>query len=236
LRQRSPGVGDRAVGEGTPTNLAEGAVLTRLIARVASTAHGRFIFGRRVRRLAAHVSAVIPIGARTVIDVGCGDGSIALEVLRRRPELEIRGLETRARPQSGIPTREYDGASVPFDDASQDVVLLVDVLHHAEDPFRLLSEAARVARRAVVIKDHFADPWLGGRRLAIMDWAGNVGHGVPLLNRYWSRTEWQRILDEAGLQVHEQHERLGLYPLPLRWLFETGLHFVVCLTPRRERR
>jgi SAM-dependent methyltransferase len=210
-------------------------VPARLLARLTSAAHGRLVFGRRVRMVATHVAAVIPTGARTVLDLGCGDGSIALEVMRRRPKLEINGLETRARPECGIPMQEYDGVMVPSGDATYDVVMLIDVLHHADDPTALLGEAARVARRAVIIKDHFADPWLGEWRLGAMDWAGNVGHGVALLNRYWTRSEWQREFDRAGLDVGAQQERLGLYPLPVRWLFETGLHFVSRLTPTRAR-
>ena len=98
-----------------------------------------------------------------------------------------------------------------------------------------MAGSSRVARRAVIIKDHFSDPWLGAWRLRAMDWAGNVGHGVALLNRYWTRSEWQREFDRAGLDVGAQQERLGLYPLPVRWLFETGLHFVSRLTPTRAR-
>lgn len=95
----------------------------------------------------------------------------------------------------------------------------------------LLREAARVARKAVLIKDHLADPWLGATRLGLMDWVGNIGHGVPLRNGYWTRAQWDDAFAEAKLHERERRERLELYPAPARWLFETGLHFVSRLSP-----
>ena len=47
----------------------------------------------------------------------------------------------------------FDGKSIPFDDSSFDVALLLTVLHHCHDPDRLLGEASRVARQVFVIED-----------------------------------------------------------------------------------
>jgi SAM-dependent methyltransferase len=201
------------------------------IGGVASSLHGRLVFGRRVRVLASHLAALVPSGATTVLDVGCGDGTLALGMTALRPELRPSGLEVRARPTTAIPVTEFDGRSIPLDDCSHDVVMLVDVLHHAEDPTLLIVEAARVARRAVIIKDHLADPWLGNLRLRAMDWVGNIGHGVDLRNAYWTRAEWNTAFTHARLREEERRERLGLYPVAARWLFETGLHFVSRLAP-----
>lgn len=205
-----------------------------LIGSATSAVHGKLIFGRRVRVLAAHAAALVPSDARSVVDVGCGDGTLAQLILARRSDLEISGLEIRARPVTAIPVQEFDGRILPLDDASRDVVLMVDVLHHAEDPQLLLREAARVARTAVIIKDHLSDPWLGHQRLGVMDWVGNIGHGVPLRNGYWSRAEWSDAFARAELHERERRERLGLYPAPTRWLFETGLHFMSRLQPEHR--
>jgi SAM-dependent methyltransferase len=176
-----------------------------------------------------HVAALVPSDASTIVDLGCGDGTLARGMTSYRPDLDLRGLEIHARPSTAIPVAEFDGETLPLDDRSTDVVMMVDMLHHSEDPHRLLREAARVARRAVIVKDHLRDPWLGTPRLRLMDWAGNVGHGVALRNRYWSRDEWKEAFARLGLVETERREQLGLYPTPVRWLFETGLHFVTRL-------
>src|SRR5207244_11235162 len=52
-----------------------------------------------------------------------------------------------------IEVRPFDGDTIPYEDGSFDVALLVDVVHHADHPLELLSEARRVARSCLVIKD-----------------------------------------------------------------------------------
>jgi SAM-dependent methyltransferase len=169
---------------------------------------------------------MIPHGVTTLLDVGCGDGTLAHSIVQRRPELETTGVEIRARPHTAIPVREFDGRILPFADRSRDIVILVDVLHHAEDPTLLLREAGRVAAHGVIIKDHVTGAWLSHERLRLMDWVGNIGHGVPLRYAYWSPEQWRDTLREIGLREVERRERLGLYGGALGWLFERRLHFV----------
>ena len=204
---------------------------SRVLTTVTTALHSRLIFGRRVRALAENIAAMIPQGVRTVLDVGCGDGTLARAIMQIRPELDIAGVEIRARPQTAIPVREFDGRVLPFADRSYDLVMMVDVLHHAEEPTFLIRETARVAARAVIIKDHLTGAWLSQERLRLMDWVGNIGHGVPLRYAYWSPDQWRDAFSHTGLSEVERRDRLGLYRAPLRWLFERRLHFVSRLVP-----
>lgn len=206
-------------------------MLSAMLSRVTTTLHSRLIFGRRVQALAEHLAGMIPSGATTLLDVGCGDGTLARSVVERRPELRARGVEIRARPHTAIPVQEFDGRILPFPDRSHDIVLLVDVLHHADDALLLVREAGRVAAREVIIKDHLTGTWLSHERLRLMDWVGNIGHGVPLRYAYWSPEEWRTAFAQAGLREVERRERLGLYGPVLRWLFERRLHFISRLAP-----
>jgi SAM-dependent methyltransferase len=201
------------------------------LSRVTTNLHGRLIFGRRVRSLAENIAAMLPGDAKTLLDVGCGDGTLARSIVDRRPGLRATGVEIRARPHTAIPVQEFDGRILPYADDSHDLVMLVDVLHHADDPLILVREAARVAARAVIIKDHLTGAWLSHERLRLMDWVGNIGHGVPLRYAYWSPAEWKSAFAQAGLREVERRERLGLYGPVLRWFFERRLHFISCLVP-----
>lgn len=187
--------------------------------------HGAYVHTRRVRVLSQHLARFFPRNA-SVLDVGCGDGQLAARLIALRPDLTIHGLDVLARPRSAIPVRLFDGAEIPYERASVDVVLMVDVLHHTDDPTVLLREAARVARSAVLVKDHLREG-LGARvTLRAMDWVGNARHGVRLPYNYWSRAQWASAFDKLGLVVERWESALGLYPKPAGWLFDRSLHFV----------
>jgi SAM-dependent methyltransferase len=192
--------------------------------------HGEYVIGRRARVLADHLSGFIPEGC-SVLDVGCGDGLIDRLIMGSRPDVRIRGIDTIVRPSTQIPVDGYDGTTIPHSDGAFDVVMLVDVLHHEARPNRVLDEAVRVARRAVVIKDVMLRGWLAGPTLQFMDRIANERHGVALPATYWTPQEWQRAIREAGLSVELWHDRIGLYPPPASWLFERSFHFVSRLVP-----
>lgn len=190
--------------------------------------HGRHIHRRRVKALSDHLVELIPPGAHA-LDVGCGDGSLASLIMQRRPDITVSGIDVLIRHQTRIPIAKFNGQEIPYDDASFDVVMFVDVLHHTEDPMTLLREAARVARQSVIIKDHTRDGLLAGPTLRFMDQVGNARFGVALTYNYWPRQKWQVAFETLGLRTGVWKTKLGLYPRPASWLFDRTLHFVARL-------
>lgn len=195
---------------------------------VIGRAHAGMVFGRRVQVLARAMAELLPDGRQRVLDVGCGDGSIARAVMDLRPDVAIEGIDVLVRPETHVPVTEFDGSRIPHGDRSFDAVMFVDVLHHTDDATVLLREAARVAP-AVVIKDHLADGVLAGPTLRLMDWVGNAHHGVVLPYDYWRKARWDRAFAEVGLRPEVWRTDVGLYPPPATWLFDRGLHVVTRL-------
>jgi len=196
---------------------------------ILNATHGKLVFDRRVRVLSEVLAATLPKDAR-VLDVGTGDGSIAANIMKRRADLTIEGVDVFERPTTHIPVTVFDGTHLPFGDRSFNCVLFVDVLHHTDDASVLVREAARVANNGVVIKDHLLEGMFAGPTLRFMDWVGNRGHDVVLPYNYLPRTRWNQIFSGAGLQVDAWRGELGLYPDPASWLFDRQLHFVARLT------
>jgi SAM-dependent methyltransferase len=195
--------------------------------------HERWVHGRRVRVLSDALAALLPRDAR-VLDVGCGDGFIDKLVMERRPDLEISGIDVvMRRSETHIPVEPFDGTTIPYDDGSMDVVMLVDVLHHTETPVDLLREALRVSRDGLVLKDvTTGDPdRLAKATLTGMDWVGNARHDVPLPYNFFTREQWRAAFDELGVVESERRERFGLYPWPATLLFERRMHFACRLRP-----
>jgi SAM-dependent methyltransferase len=134
------------------------------------------------------------------------------------------------RPQTLIPVVPFDGRTIPYPAGAFDVVMFVDVLHHTEDPIVLLREAKRVARQAIVIKDHTKDGVLSGPTLRFMDWVGNSHHGVVLPYNYWTQNQWEQAMTDLQLAAATWNADVGLYPWPANHLFDRSLHFVAKLT------
>lgn len=197
-------------------------------AKLVGKAHAKLVFGRRISVL-AEVLAKYLCPSQTVLDIGCGDGSIGALLQQQITGLDVSGVETHLRPECKIACRPYDGSSLPFPDVSFDVCLLVDVLHHTSDVRGLLKEASRVSRQYVLIKDHLDENFLDHATLKLMDWVGNRPHGVRLTYNYQSREAWQQHFAEAGLRKVSWTEEVPLYPAPVSWVAERHLHFVALL-------
>ena len=191
-------------------------------------AHGKAVFKRRIAVLSRAIADFLPKNAK-VLDIGCGSGTLAKAVMVLRPDVSFEGIDVLVRPNTDIPVKEYDGYNIPAPDGHYDVALFVDVLHHTDDPSRLVAEARRVAK-SVVIKDHNRDGLFANATLRFMDWVGNAAHGVRLPYNYLSSSEWRRLWSDRGLRIDRSVDELGLYPTPFGWLFDRKLHFVARLS------
>jgi ubiquinone/menaquinone biosynthesis C-methylase UbiE len=113
--------------------------------------------GGLYRRVAAEVVAGLTRGA--VLDVGCGPGTLALELARRAPGLTITGVDISAdmvaaartaAAQAGLGAQlrfeVADGAALPFPDGSADLVVSTLSMHHWERKAAVLADLARVVR------------------------------------------------------------------------------------------
>ena len=211
--------------------LIEGDAILRM--SLLDAIHGRHVLERRARVLSERLAGALPPAVQ-VLDVGCGDGLLDRLIMEKRPDVSIEGLDVLLRPQAHIPVSMFDGRTIPRADASYDMVMFVDVLHHTEDPLVLLREAVRVARDGLLVKDHCLDGWLAGPTLRFMDRVGNARHRVALPFNYWPEARWREAFATLGLDVATFDRRIGLYPPPADWVFGRGLHFIGCLKQRRN--
>jgi ArsR family transcriptional regulator len=119
-----------------------------------------------------------------VADLGCGEGYLSIEAARwatrviavdRSADVLARAKELAARRRvRNVTWKRGEIEHVPLPDASVDVALLSQALHHAAAPRRALAEAARIVRpggRVLVldlrahdehwVKTRLGDKWLG---------------------------------------------------------------------------
>lgn len=192
--------------------------------------HARMVGRRRNYVLATHISEMLPVECRSLLDVGCGDGMITRLVGQRRGNIRTEGVDVLVRPETMIPVTPFNGERLPQTDRSFDVVSFIDVLHHIKNPSIMLREGWRVARLGILIKDHACPGSISRFILMFMDWVGNRPHGVSLLYNYWSQGQWESAWGRLGLEISEKRTALGLYPHWARPIFERCFHFMVFLS------
>lgn len=98
-----------------------------------------------------------PEPGQSVLDIGCGTGHYL--AFFRQLGLEATGLDA-SQPMLDVASRElgndvrlYQGQAeeLPFADNSFDIVTLISVIEFVAEPVKVISEAARVARRQVYL-------------------------------------------------------------------------------------
>ena len=111
----------------------------------------------------------------TLLDVGCGPGTITVDLARRVAPGKVIGLDAVAEPlelargaaaDAGIDTVEFvvgDAYALPYPDDTFDVVHAHQVLQHLGDPVAALREMGRVCRPGGIVaardSDYGAKTW-----------------------------------------------------------------------------
>ena len=195
--------------------------------------HEHYVKGRRVRVLTHQIQGLLPKEGH-FLDIGAGDGQMARRLAEGRRALRIEGIDPLVRPDTAIPVTEFDGLTIPFPDQSFDGAILIDVLHHAEDPARLLAEAARVSRDFIILKDHVVQGLAARSTLRFMDDAHNRRFGVALPYNYLDPGGWGELLKSCRLRAEVWETRVKLYPVWANWWFGRRLHVIARLVKADE--
>lgn len=169
--------------------------------------------------------------AESLLDVGCGNGAVAKRVAEA-VGAKVQGVDIVFRSERLIDISLYDGNTLPFDDRSFDFVTISDVLHHCEDPPAVLRECARVAKKGVILKDHFRFGPVTQQLLTWMDLFGNSDEPVLTRAKYFSFSELVEMAEAAGMFVDELNWPMKVHDFPWRAVGWPELHFTAKLTLR----
>lgn len=139
-------------------------------------------------------------GATTLLEVGCGAGYSTERLARLVPDgcdflacdvgPSLVSAAKRRNPRVGMSRQSVYALAMP--DKSVDVVVMLEVLEHLEDPARALAELQRVARRHVILSTPREPIW---RALNFMrgKYMGALGN-TPGHLQHWSSIGLQRAV------------------------------------------
>jgi ubiquinone biosynthesis O-methyltransferase len=148
------------------------------------------------------------IKGRSILDVGCGDGELAVELANRgatvvgidASAVMIKAARSRAKPVNVDVSFQVAAAErLPFRTEQFDVVTAITILCFVDDAAPVFREIARVLRpggRLVIGELGKWSTWAVGRR--IRAWLGS-----PLWHRgrFRTRSEFEGLAEQAGLIV-----------------------------------
>lgn len=107
-----------------------------------------------------HESRVLPLAYEIplkskVLDIGANSGEF-MKLLKEKRECDVSGVDVSdvaiaKAKEKGIEIVNCDAASLPFADATFDVVVLMEVLSHLIDPDLVLKEAKRVLKPSGIL-------------------------------------------------------------------------------------
>ena len=142
----------------------------------------------------AVMKEVIPqIKGKTIVDIGCGIGSITIDMARQNPDSEVYGIEitdgltkqcemnSKMFQTTNMKFKTGNIYDLPFEDNSVDTATCFFMLHHLEDIPRALAEVKRVLREGGEVKA--VDP---------------IGHHH---GPDFAISEWEKLFEDAGFLV-----------------------------------
>ena len=142
----------------------------------------------------AVMGEVLPqIKGKTIVDIGCGIGSITIDMARQNPDSEVYGIEitdgltkqcemnSELFQTTNVKFKTGNIYDLPFEDNSVDIATCFFMLHHLDDIPRALAEVKRVLRE--------------GGEIKAIDPIGHH-HGPDL-----AASEWQKLFEEAGFSI-----------------------------------
>ena len=156
------------------------------------------------------------LGARRLLEIGCGRGDFALWIARTFPGAEITAIDLSevavARAQeraatTAIPVKfeTGDGEALRFGDATFDAVISCECLEHVPRPERMAAEIFRVlvpgGRFVLTTENYFNGMLLMWLKAWLTKQPFDSGSGVQPHENFFVFWRVRRLLEHSGLAV-----------------------------------
>ncbi len=146
-------------------------------------------------------------GAR-VLEVGAAESWIGGMLKAENPRRDVQLLDVVDLNRTDLPLTLYDGHTIPFPDNHFDTTLVMMVLHHCDDPERVLVEAARVTRSRLIVTESVYRCRPGRWLLSRLDnLVNSLRSGGRMSRGLHFRTvpRWRETFARHGLHLHREH-------------------------------
>ena len=106
----------------------------------------RLLLGVEPPGLAVVIARVTGTANKDILEVGCGEGMMFAGTPIAPMQMDVSMRRVRFARDKGQPAICGDGYQIPFANSTFSVVLLIAMLEHTSEPWRVLAEARRVLK------------------------------------------------------------------------------------------
>ena len=161
---------------------------------------GKKIRAKRISKFYKHFIK----GGMKVLDVGCGDGSLAFEIRYKLNKIfELYGTDI-INKNPAFKFKLIENNKLPYADKEFEIVMLNDVLHHI--PYTeqeiIINECKRVADKVLICE--VPDTWLS----RFLDKFNNKNEGINMPLSMRSFEEWKIVFGEDLIDSYNMPKSL----------------------------
>jgi SAM-dependent methyltransferase len=120
------------------------------------------------RRATLAIQSLIDMHGKSVIDIGCGDGTYTVELVTTMGASSSIGIEPSdawklgqkkyAQYAPSVQIRHGNAYALDFPDKFFDLAIMRGVIHHLDDPIKGLQEMSRVAKNVFLLEPNGFNP------------------------------------------------------------------------------
>ena len=156
-----------------------------------------------------------PLKPVNILDAGCGEGITLDKLIKNNIGKKLEGIENsevaielskKVNPHLNI---KYGSVySLPYKDASFDLVICTEVLEHLDDPEKGLDELSRVSSKHLLLTVP-NEPWFTFQRILRGKNIFHLGAHPEHVN-HWTSNSFKKFLKKNGLKIKKTK-------LPFAW-------------------
>jgi len=149
----------------------------------------------------------------TLLDSGCGDGEDSSLLKAYFKSITATDIEENPRwkefASENLVFKKENSESLSFESSSFDTVTEKDMLHHAENPEKALSEMVRVSKKRIIV--------IEANRYNPLFYIN-----LTLLNnhQHFTKKRFRGIIESAGVDFEIKKFSARVFPLNIKWMIK----------------
>lgn len=197
---------------------------------IAATSFYKKLTLQRSKNIAKAIMPYIGSG-KTLLDFGCGNFLLGLELTVQNPDLIVTGIDvisdqnldlSEIEKSKQLEFKQYDPGALPFPDQSFDLALASSSLHHTDDPEFYVTELKRILKpggHLIIVEEMYINQidrvWISAQDYIL----NNLKKGVPIPLEFRSHKHYLKFFNLSGFTIKHESKIRPCFPYMHHYIF-----------------